>query len=41
MKKVVKNFMLVTEHVHKMKQLQTILEEMLATVKEVKESPQD
>jgi hypothetical protein len=33
--------MLVTEHVHEMKQLQTILEEMLATVNEVKASPQD
>ena len=41
LKQVGKNFMLVTEHVHEMKQLQTILEEMLATVKEVKESPQD
>jgi hypothetical protein len=33
--------MLVTEHVSEMKQLQTILEEMLATVNEVKASPQD
>ena len=41
LKQVGKNFMLVTEHVHKMKQLQTILEEMLATVNEVKASPQD
>jgi transcription-repair coupling factor (superfamily II helicase) len=41
LKQVGKNFMLVTEHVHEMKQLQTILEEMLATVNEVKTSPQD
>ncbi len=41
LKQVGKNFMLVTEHVHEMKQLQTILEEMLATVNEVKASPQD
>jgi transcription-repair coupling factor (superfamily II helicase) len=41
LKQVGKNFMLVTEHVSEMKQLQTILEEMLATVNEVKASPQD
>jgi len=41
LKQVGKNFMLVTEHVPQMKQLQTILEEMLATVNEVKASPQD
>lgn len=41
LKQVGKNFMLVTEHVHEMKQLQTILEEMLATVNDVKASPQD
>jgi len=41
LKLVGKNFMLVTEHVPEMKQLQTILEEMLATVNEVKASPQD
>ncbi len=41
LKQVGKNFMLVTEHVHEMKQLQTILEEMLATINEVKTSPQD
>ena len=41
LKQVGKNFMLVTEHVPEMKQLQTILEEMLATVNEVKASPQD
>ncbi|MEY3576610.1 MAG: transcription-repair coupling factor, partial [Bacteroidota bacterium] len=41
LKQVGKNFMLVTEHVSEMKQLQTVLEEMLATVNEVKASPQD
>jgi transcription-repair coupling factor (superfamily II helicase) len=41
LKQVGKNFMLVTEHVPEMEQLQTILEEMLATVNEVKASPQD
>jgi len=41
LKQVGKNFMLVTEHVPQMKQLQTILDKMLATVNEVKASPQD